>query len=97
MKPKRRMLMRWSQRYVEAFYKSESAREPLLCRFRRGFERDRFIHLIALRKFYGVRVEQVLEGADLCVRGAGPTNTIEIVNLATQAGGEVVFPGPMFG
>jgi hypothetical protein len=93
----RTMLNTWSGKYVIALFKSEHAREPRIGRFRRGFEREAFIEGMAARKIVGLSVEPLPDGLGVRIKGAGPGNLLDIVNLAQQCGGEIVFPGPLPG
>ena len=93
----RKLLTTWSGKYVIALYKSEHAKEPRIGRFRRGFERKAFIDRMVLRKNPGIVVEPLPDGPEVRIKGAGPGNLLDIVRLAEQCGGEILFPGALPG
>src|SRR5882672_7327552 len=93
----RKMLKTWSGEYVNALFKSAHAREPRIGRFRRGFERKAFMDRMATRKNPGIVVEPLPDGPKVRIKGAGPGNLLDIVRLARQCGGEILFPGALPG
>jgi hypothetical protein len=93
----RQMLTRWSGKYVNALFRSGHAKEPRIGRFRRGFERKAFMDAMAARKNAGVVVEPLPDGPKVRIKGAGRGNLLDIVRLAQQCGGEILFPGALPG
>jgi len=93
----RKMLTTWSGKYVNALFRSGYAKEPRIGRFRREFERRAFIEAMASRKSAGVVVEPLPDGPKVRIKGAGRGNLLDIVRLAQQCGGEILFPGALPG
>ena len=90
-----KMLTTWSEEYVNALFKSELAGERRIGRFRQRTERVAFIEGMAARRAVGVEVESFPDGLGVRINGAGPDDLLDIVKLARQCGGEIVFPGAL--
>ena len=92
-----RMLTAWSQEYVDALFKSDLAKDPLLGRFWQEFEREAFIAGLKARAHKDMDVVPLDDGRGVRLTGATPQNLLEVVRLAARYGGEILFPGALQG
>ena len=92
-----RMLTAWSQEYVDAFFKTDRATDPLLGRFPQGFERDAFMEGLKARAHGRLEVVPLDDGKGVRVSGATRENLLEVIRLAARYGGEILFPGALPG
>ena len=92
-----RMLTAWSQEYVDALFKSDRAKDPLLGSFRYGSEREAFVNGLTARAHKDLDVAALRDGHGVRLTGATPENLLEVVRLAARYGGEILFPGALPG
>jgi hypothetical protein len=92
-----RMLTAWSQEYVDAFFTTDRARDPLLGRFKQAYERDAF--MVGVKGLAYVRLEVVPldDGNGIRVSGATPETLLAVIRLVALYGGEILFPGALPG
>ena len=86
------MLTKWSTDYVEAFFNSDRARNPLFAQFATRFQRDGFVASVQA-EFQGVRVTPLDDGLGARIEAATRENLLDIVGAAGQFNGELL-PGP---
>ena len=91
----RKMLLRWSQLYVAALFKSPWSKEPRLARFRSVRDRDAFLEAMNARRIEGLKLEPLPDGTSVRIFGSGKHNLMSIVEIAQRCGGEVAFPGAL--
>ena len=89
------MLTDWSRKYAEALLRSDKAKDPVVAKFKRESQRTSFLTVLRGRSLAGLRIVPLEDGLGVQITRAGVENLLEVVRLAKQGGGRVLFPGAL--